>query len=367
MLEPGFLCLYPFLSAASGYVNKAGLTLEDLISSASARMRAKERVIEAIRTGIIVRPVITHDAQAQMELLSYPFARILVSCIHDSYLIRRYALAEAKGAHKRLLEDLSATAGGMSSGAGAGAGVGTGTGTGRVLIHELAEDLGIHAEFLPHRSGVRVHFTDYLRLSVNLRDRRWKLVNRSMVRGKVRLEMGEFVRIIQEAMYERIVKDLPLDVPAEICDSLKEHIEHIKNELALRRNKHEELRGPSGGDTGAFPPCMIHILNNLREGVNVPHSARFAVTAFLLNAGLSVDEVIELYRNSPDFDEARTRYQVEHIAGTKSGTRYTAPSCATMRTYGNCVGKDELCEKISHPLSYYRLKIRSKLKQGEKK
>lgn len=337
------LCFYPFLSGALEYVKEAGFTLDDLISSVSARIRAKERVIEAIRTGQIHRPVIADDVQAQTELLSYPFARILVSCIRDSYLIRRYALAEAKGAYRRLLEDLRSD---------------------DSIIHELSEDLGIHAEF--SSNFVLVPFTDYLRLTVNLRDKRWKLVNRSLVRGKVSLGMSEFVRIIQEAMYERIVKDLPLDVPDDICASLSEHIEHIRKELGIKRKNLEELHTPLRGDPNSYPPCILNILSNLKAGVNVPHSARFAVTAFLLNAGLSVDDVIEQYRNSPDFDEARTRYQVEHIAGAKSGTRYTAPSCATMRTYGNCVGKDELCEKIAHPLSYYRLKLKLKQKHKHK-
>ncbi len=333
-----YLCLYPFLPAASEYVKESGLTLDHLISSVSARIRARERVIEAIRTGCVERPVIGDEQHAQMELLSYPFARILVSCIRDPYLVRRYALAEAKGAYRRIIEELH---------------------SGRIdTIHKLADDLGLSI----HTSAgyVLVPFTDYLRLTVNLRDKRWKLVNRSLVRGKVKLNMNEFVRVVQEAIYERVVKGLPLDVPEEICNSLSAHIEEIKHELALRRAKTDEFRAPSGGDPESFPPCIRNIIRNLKDGVNIPHSARFAVTAFLLNAGLSVEDVIELYRSLPDFNESMTRYQVEHIAGVRSGTRYTAPSCATMRTYGNCVDKDELCEKVSHPLSYYRLKLKAK-------
>jgi len=131
-------------------------------------------------------------------------------------------------------------------------------------------------------------------------------------------------------------------------------------------------------DPRCFPPCITAILSNLRDGVNVPHSARFAVTAFLLNIGLTDAEIIEIYKNSPDFDEERTRYQVEHIAGDKGRVRYTAPSCDTMRTYGSCVKplqglrgrgaephSDETCEKITHPLSYYKLKLKMKSKNGE--
>jgi len=84
-----------------------------------------------------------------------------------------------------------------------------------------------------------------------------------------------------------------------------------------------------------------------------------------LNLGLNEDEIIAIYKNSPDFDEERTRNQGEHIAGDKGSVRYTAPSCGTMRTYGNCAGNDEICEKVSHPLNYYRRKLWFKMKREE--
>ncbi|MCK4928368.1 MAG: DNA primase regulatory subunit PriL, partial [Methanosarcinales archaeon] len=90
-------------------------------------------------------------------------------------------------------------------------------------------------------------------------------------------------------------------------------------------------------------------------GVNLAHSARFALTSFLLNIELSADQIIQLFGVSPDFNEEMTRYQVEHIAGG-TGTSYKPPSCSTMITYGNCMGKDVLCREIGHPLNYYRKK-----------
>jgi len=36
-----------------------------------------------------------------------------------------------------------------------------------------------------------------------------------------------------------------------------------------------------------------------------------------------------------------------------------------MRTYGNCVGSDDICEKISHPLNYYRLKLKTKKNRAQ--
>ncbi len=316
-------------------------------------MRGKDRIIEAIRDGKVRKQVIISSAQAETELLSYPFARILVSCIGDERLVRRYALSEAKAAYEKLLEDSS---------------------TDTDIMYEMSEEFGIRVDFLPgEREQVQVPFVDYLRFTANLRDKRWKLVNRGLEKGMVKLRKSEFIRIIQEAIYERIKKDLPLNVPADICKVLNGYTGDIKKELEEMRKKFGDagfdFESGSGflvKDPSCFPPCISYILSNLKEGVNVPHSARFAVTAFLLNAGLTEDEIIEIYKNSPDFDAERTRYQVEHIAGGKGGVRYTAPSCATMRTYGNCVGNDELCERVSHPLSYYKLKLKRKKEQQDK-
>ena len=345
------ICFYPFLSSASQYVEESGIILENLISSSifeRVRLRGKERVIEAIQDGEIKKPAVIIDAQADREeLLSYPFARILVSCIGDEHLIRRYALSEAKAAHKKLLEDSS-----------------TGSSADTDIIYEMSEEFHIRMEFIPEeREQVLMPFVDYLRFTANLRDKKWKLVNRGLENGKVKLRKSEFVRIIQEAVYERIKKDLPLDVPADICEAIGGHTEAIKKDLEEKRKRTGGFESGSGfhvKDPSCFPPCISYILSNLKEGINVPHTARFAVTAFLLNIGLTEDEIIGIYNSSPDFDEALTRYQVGHIAGDTGGARYTAPSCETMRTYGNCVGTDSVCEKIRHPLSYYKRKLKMK-------
>jgi len=366
------ISLYPFLAAASNYVKESGVTLDDLITASGfelARLRGKERIITAINDGTvrIRKQVIMSPVQAEMELLSYPFARILVSCIGDAHLVRRYALAEAKSAYEQLKEDLSAS-------------------PETDIIYEIADEFEIPVDLSRLEQHEREHeemqvqlpFVDYLRFTSNLRDKRWKLVNRGLEQGRVRLSKAEFLRIIQEAIHERIKKTLPLAVSTGLCESVRRYTEAIETELKEQRKK-VGATGFDGSpgfrlkDPNCFPPCITVILDNLKEGMNVPHTGRFAVTTFLLNIGLTIDEIMAIYKNSPDFNEEKTRYQVEHIAGTGTGTdtgdsrtttRYTAPSCETMRTYGNCanVKSDEICEKINHPLSYYRLKLKLKLK-----
>jgi DNA primase large subunit len=93
---------------------------------------------------------------------------------------------------------------------------------------------------------------------------------------------------------------------------------------------------------------------------------RFAMAAFLLNIGTNEDDLLKMFKFFTDFDERIARYQVEHIAGKRGSRRqYTAPNCSTMRTHGLCVNPDELCGSIKHPLSYYRRKARSLLREGK--
>jgi DNA primase large subunit len=69
------------------------------------------------------------------------------------------------------------------------------------------------------------------------------------------------------------------------------------------------------------------------------------------------ENIIELFKNFPDFNERMTRYQVEHIAGERgSRTRYKPPKCDTLKTHGLCAEPDETCRKANHPINYYKRK-----------
>jgi len=91
---------YPFTQEAAERVRALGYTLESLLdktSFKSVRSRAAERV-----QGAILGSIPERAANTDAELLSYPLARVMVSCLGDSILLRRYALAEAKLAFKRM-------------------------------------------------------------------------------------------------------------------------------------------------------------------------------------------------------------------------------------------------------------------------
>ncbi|WP_334140226.1 DNA primase large subunit PriL, partial [Methanothrix soehngenii] len=211
----------------------------------------------------------------------------------------------------------------------------------------LSNDLGIN----PQGQGPwKIHFSEYIRAAHRMHSPKWKLTNRDLSEGYLTVTDVELSRLLEEAIREKVLKGLPVSVDERICQGLEEYLAPVKRDLEALAAKQKIDLGEV--KEGAFPPCIKKMLSEVSKGINLAHSARFALVSFLLQINMTPDEVIALFATSPDFDQDRTRYQVEHIAGA-TGTRYKPPACATMATYGNCPGEDDLCRRIRHPLSYY--------------
>jgi DNA primase large subunit len=334
--------LYPYISGASVQVKSLGISLDRLVTSRameSARIRGKERVMQAIEGELFKPPISASDEQKILvELLSYPFSRILVSCIDDSFLIRRYCLAEAVASYK-LLKTMDLD-----------------------FLEEFASDFSVY----PDRSdsGFKLHFTSYIRMASSLKAIEWKLVNRKLHHGNVNVSKEEFSRLLQELIKERVEHNLPMPVNEELIESCKPYLAEIQEFLEERKSTFGDSEFETV-ETDLFPPCITRAIANTQAGVNLAHSMRFAMTAFLLTIGMTVDDIMNLFTASPDFDVEKARYQVEHIAGS-SGTHYKPPSCSTMQTYGNCYAPDEMCKKISHPLNYYSRKVWFRKRDAQK-
>jgi DNA primase large subunit len=118
-------------------------------------------------------------------------------------------------------------------------------------------------------------------------------------------------------------------------------------------------------DIKKLPPCMKNILSSIQAGENVPHMGRFALVSFLNSLKLGINDILKLFSTAPDYEEEKTRYQVEHITGSISSTSYRPPGCEKMRTYGICPVEEmnDLCKKTRHPSGYYRAKWREESKK----
>ncbi len=323
---------FPFLKEASAILKEKGVTLEQLVSGVAyerARYQGRQRVEEAIYDKYIDDHALTSQTDAMVELLSYPVARMIVSAVADPAVVRRYAIAEGKKANDRL------------SSADLG------------FILKVATELQLNAK--QEDGGFSVDFADFLRFSATMRDKTWKLVNQKLKGGRVQVTRYRLVRMIEQVITDKISAELPLAVNDEILEKFAPTIEEIRESV---RREMEERRQQGFGRLSIVrtPPCMRKLLEMTRAGENVPHSGRFALVAFLHTLGMDSNDIIETFATSPDFDERKSRYQVDHITGVISGTEYTPPECSTMKSYGICFNPDDLCKRIRHPLSYYKLK-----------
>ena len=267
---------------------------------------------------------IEYRNKAKKSIIAFIFSRILVSNL-DEWIRRRYAIREARR-YRELFKSESDE-----------------------FLMFLSKDLGVKAFF---DGKYLVHVTSYVKASSKIKAEEWRLVNRVVKRGYVVLNREQFIRILEEFLKNRLMEKLRISHPG-----IHNYLHEIETLALKERAKFERIEFGKV-DFECFPPCMKKILTDLKRGVNIPHTARFAITSFLLNIGLSSEQIIDLFKSAPDFDEEKTRYQVEHIAGSK-GTEYECPSCNTMKTYQNCY-EDVSCSRINHPIAYYRRCIKKK-------
>jgi len=343
MLEISKLSKYPFLDDAKKYVKDNELSVSEILDDPlyeRARVIGIERLDNAFKNRDVGNRSLVTQTDHIMELLSYPISRMIAVCIGDNYFKRRYALGESVHAYKNLLnEDIT-------------------------FLLFISKEFCINVKHDEEANKLSIHFIDYLSYAPT-RYKEWKMINREMKDGYIKITQKDLARLIQEALRARINEELDnRNCNQTIFKTFSNDIQRIQNSVMMHRKKIQAA--PVGKlDIKKLPPCMKDILASIQAGENVPHMGRFALVAFLNTLKLSTNDILKLFSTAPDYEEERTRYQVEHIQGKISSTAYKAPGCDKMRTYGICpVNKmDDLCKKKRHPLGYYNAKWREEKKK----
>ena len=343
---------YPFLVDPVSYVKSRygrNVSLIDLLSLRGTRTfkRALDRVYGAIKGEVPDPP---DNISLEDEVLGYHLSIVLVALTNDKWLADRYAEAEARRVMKLLhKEELK-------------------------VIVEIAKKLDVNMKVLEEPIRVpkgmyrgRISYEiceigisvfDYLKVKRLRSDPSWKLTNQLVKNGMVYLSREKTIRFIAELLTERIRSSIVFI--REVPEGLKEVINSILNMIdevrGLRRTIGKEVKIEElGVHPQFFPPCIEKLYDEARRGKSLPHHGRFALATFLLRIGADVDYVVDIFRNMPDFNEQKTRYQVEHLAGEKgSKKKYLTYSCSNMKTLGLCVKE---C-KGKNPLMIYLRNLR---------
>jgi DNA primase large subunit len=323
---------YPWSVMALSLLKDFDVTLSEADQNPKIIQRTAQRLLGAIDSKFSVE-LEALDGNPYVELTSFFVAKALVDGIGSMFLRRRWATSEAKRAEYYLIKETEAKLANI----------------GQVEFKWQIENQTsrIAGRTFTHR----LYFANYLAASAGFHEREWKLVNKRLSDGYVLLRKSETVRVIRAALEKMLVSDIK-KVTTDFPSNIKEIFNKVDETVRKRTDRiRQEIQGEIIPE--AFPPCMQALLADMKEGKPLSHIARFAITAFLLNIGMDIDSILELFMKAPDFREDLARYQIEHIAGKRGSTEYTPPSCAYMVSVRLCVDPEKVNIR-RHPLAYYR-------------
>ncbi|ODS42890.1 MAG: hypothetical protein MSIBF_06395 [Candidatus Altiarchaeales archaeon IMC4] len=302
-----FLAKYPFTNAAKDYVKKLGLSLDEIeghpIYSASIET-GRQRVAGA-------QANLDDKLSMDLEILGYAVGRILVNLTGDRVLIANYAKSEAENA-RMFMEQNPAD------------------------FEGVAHDLGFEIRG-------KIYLADYLSYSAGLKQDKWRLVNRKIENGFVEVKKEDLPLLLGEAIRNRVAEPVK-------TEGIPKKLREIANQLKPAREQDIKV---GKLNKKAIPPCISGMLASLGSG-SASHNVMFILATFFTNLGLDTEQIVELFSVSPKFDAEKTRYQLSFLSGERGGTKYTCPTCATIKSYGLCATD---CG-VKHPLSYYRKNYR---------
>lgn len=325
--ELAFAQKYPFSLAAKNVVKDSALSISRI--PRDILQRAASLVARAFTGTDYKSDIKGYKEIMRTEILAFPVSKIIVSAIDRLELNRKYVSMLGK----YFFENLS--------------------GENERTLVDIGLEMKVRFDLVQKGNCfAKVSIADYLRPEHD--DAASKLVNQNVSGGNVMLTRDGFAKLLSDIAMQEIKDSLPLDISGAdeglilaAKDAEKEFFESLRKSFS--KTDFGEVKPE------AFPPCMSKIYSELIAGIKVNHMGRFAVAAFLNTAGMTSEQIIGMYRQTPNFDERITRYQVERIAGTKGSVKkgYSCPSCDKMRSYNLCVAN---CP-VSHPVRFYEREI----------
>jgi len=331
------------MKEAVEHVRELGLDINELESDFFVPFldRAEERVTNALLDVSAYSQTQPRDEPKdyEIEIFSFPIAVLLVVGTEESFIKNRYALAEAKRA-SALLRDEE-----------------------KEKLLDVANNFGWDARLVndfslqPYTFVIR--FPVFLKNATGFHDTNWKLVNHLLIDGEVYLTEREVSRLLEEEVRKYIEERLDTKIKS-LPQTIMTRVNRLRQ---LAAEKQEQIRlqeMPERVVMEAFPSCIKGVYDRIAAGRPASHLGRFAITSFLLSVGMNAEDVFQFFRSVSDFNERMTRYQVEHIAGSRgSGTKYTPPNCSTLRTHGICISPEPECNGAVNPLICYKKKLRN--------
>lgn len=329
--ELRFAQSYPFSLTAQTVVKNSGISLESVPKAILQRARI---LLSSALEGRDYNLTVHEDSELIMnEILAFPVAKILLSFSKNSSYFDRFAEFVAEMSFKRLELERNE------------------------ILFDLAQELGLKFGLPEEKeSFAEVPAVEFLRIPHHYAG--MHLVNLGLSKGRVFLSQSEFARFIADAVRLKVFQSLPLKpedlkkMPSqfkkEALDVFSEHSARQKKAIALALSGKIEVE--------SFPPCFSELYSRLSSGEQLSHYGNFTLASFLIAIQMPRDQIMNVFRKAPNFDERVAGYHIDRMS---RGKKYTPASCSTMRSYALCIQNGELCPNIKNPLQYYRRKLYS--------
>ncbi len=325
---------YPFLPQAKEHISPYELDYEMLLGLPAVRTRAKERVKACFDIAIHLS---ANRGDDDVEIASFPLAILYVSGVGDSKLLERFSLHEAQKVNMFLKSEMRTE-----------------------IIIEIAKAFKWVVDYEQGKENTQtiIPFSKFLENTSRGRlvhDLKWKLVNRRVENGRVMVTPFELGRLLQEEVKYRI-ESLAHQKLSEVPQELQNDIDEIREAFIKIKPQLEEFDQIVRAQESEYPPCITGFMKRAAKGQHLSHAERFTLVTYLLRQGISVDSIVTLFSNVSDFNDKKTRYQVENLAGKTGGRTepYMTYNCDTLQTHGVCLGPvDPICRTIRNPLSYH--------------
>lgn len=342
------LARYPFLKEALAYVTRNDFRLEDLDDSDYHHLvkKAEEKINQFVFDGKIDYHIDyekTHDTIVQEEVIVFLISLLIIRSISVEAVTKKFALKESMRFEKYLVADLN--------------NMNQDDRTVKLIMYKIFKELfntEISLEVNIY-NFYKIRIDDYLDHSIAFHEREWNLINRAVDKGYVYLDGAEIVRLFRDEInlliIERIKKMNPEKIPKiviVIAKTMKDNWDRL----------YPSLKVTSINFT--TPPCIEHIYELIDKGENLPHPARVLLGTFLIYSNKPFDEMLRLFKRLPDYNEQVTRYQLEHLAGKRGGSKqYFVPSCEKVRLNNLCF-QTKVCDGVTNPAQLvYRKKYGS--------
>jgi DNA primase large subunit len=288
---------YPF----TAYGKKEMSSHAQLINSEYLVSEARNRLIGVI-SGEPYPIVDTESEERQMEELAiYAICRLIITHTANNYATNRFAVSYSKSLCEKRINRKTEIDSEMSM---------------------LFNGFGMDAKKAD--SGYDIDVFSFVKFSPN--PVHYSLFYREVKNGRVKITFEELKRMLEEAIKRHL-----LTLPR--IEKRDQHYNAIGQSVLSRLPKKEGAKVTF--QEGDNPPCVEKLLDEMRMHKNLNHYARWSLAVYLANRDVSLEDMLRIFANAPDYSEKISTYQLTHVIEHK----YRMPTCDKMKLYGLCVAE----------------------------